>query len=135
LLPFLRQLELDPPGVGGIGNSADQPELRHPVHQLDGGVVPNQQEPSDIADGRGPRMDETLDAEQSLVLLRCQPGHSRRTLAECEERPQPVPKPRQRLIIDRPGGPSALGGPGCRLSLLGLRHSIVSFLARSTGWR
>jgi len=41
-LSFHGQLDQHAPSIGGIDTAADDPELRHPVHELDRGVMTNQ---------------------------------------------------------------------------------------------
>ena len=57
-----------------ICDPLQQSELGHAIDQFDGGVMPNQQEIRQIADGNRLGAGKALDGEQRLVLLRRQAG-------------------------------------------------------------
>ena len=63
-----------------ICDPPQQSELGDPIHQLDGGVMANQQEFRQIAHGNRLRAGKALDGEQCLVLLRRQAGLDGRPL-------------------------------------------------------
>jgi hypothetical protein len=66
-------------------------------------MMPDQQEPRDVADRRGSGIDEPFDAEERLVLLGRQSLLLRSRLAEGKEHPQLIAKLRKRLVVDRAG--------------------------------
>ena len=41
-LSFRGQLDQHAPSIGGIDTAADDPELHHPVHEFDRGVMTNE---------------------------------------------------------------------------------------------
>ncbi len=66
-------------------------------------MMPDQQEPRDVADRRRSGIDEPFDAKERLMLLGCQSLPLRGRLAEGEENSQLIAKLRERLVIDRAG--------------------------------
>ena len=103
LLALRRQPQMDAPGIFGIGRPPDQAALLHAIDELDGRMMPDQQEPRDVADCRRSGVDEPLDAKERLMLLGCQSLPLRGRLAEGEENPQLIAKLRERLVVDRAG--------------------------------
>jgi hypothetical protein len=74
LLALFRQLQEHAPAIAVICDPPQQSELGDSIHQLDGGVMPNQKESGQIAHGNGLGAGKALDGEQRLVLLRRQAG-------------------------------------------------------------
>ncbi len=72
LFALFRQLQEHSPAVAVICDPSQQSEPGDPIHQLDGGVMPNEKEFCQIAHGNGLRAGEALDGEKRLVLLRRQ---------------------------------------------------------------
>jgi hypothetical protein len=62
------QLQPDDPAIAVAASPADQPERFHPVGQLDGAVVADQQIGGDLADGRAAWVGTAADHQQQLVL-------------------------------------------------------------------
>jgi hypothetical protein len=89
------------PGILGIGSPPDQAALLHAIDEFDGRMMPDQQEPRDVANRRRSGIDEPLDAKERLMLLGRQSLLLRSRLAEGEEDPQLVAKLRERLVVDR----------------------------------
>jgi hypothetical protein len=102
LLSFGGQLQQDAPCIPRIGFPANQLQFRHSIHQLHGGVMPDQEEARDVPNTRGLAAAETLDRKQRLVLLRRQSGALGRSFAECQEGSQLIAKLRQRRIVGLP---------------------------------
>ena len=74
LLALFGQLQEHAPAVSVICDPSQQTEPGDSIHQLDGGVMPNQQEFRQIAHGNGLGAGKALDGKQRLVLLRRQAG-------------------------------------------------------------
>lgn len=96
-----RQFQENAPAILGIDASIDQPKLRHPNGQFDGGVMADQQRAGKVANRREIRSGKPLDREQRLMLLRGQPRRLSSALTEGKELAQLQPKRRQRLVVDR----------------------------------
>jgi hypothetical protein len=99
LLTLGCQADQNAPGILRIGAPAYQFQLCHAVHQLDGGVMLDQQKLRNVADARGIRTGKALDGKQRLMLLRRQASPPRRGLTECQECPHLVAELCKGLII------------------------------------
>jgi hypothetical protein len=66
----LGQTHNDAPAVVVVHDPPEQPKPGHAVDQFDGGVMPNEKESREIADGNGLRAGKAFDGKERLVLLR-----------------------------------------------------------------
>ena len=85
--------------IARIGDAADQSEFRQAIHQLHGGMMPDQEKTRDIADRRGARTDKSFDAEKRLMLLRRQSQPLRCRLAESQEAPHLIAELRKSFVV------------------------------------
>ena len=74
LFALFGQLQEHASAVTVICHPRQQSEPGYSIHQLDGGVMANQQEFRQIAHGNRLGAGKALDGEQRLVLLRRQAG-------------------------------------------------------------
>jgi len=95
-----RQMDEHLPPVRWRTGAGDQTALCQPVYQFACAVVLKLQPFGENPDARLlSRLDNTLDREQQLMLLRLDPGSSRRLFAEVEKPPDLVAKLGQSRVI------------------------------------
>jgi len=119
LFALSRQLHQDAPAVVVIRDSSEQAEPGHAVDQLDRGMMPDQQDIREVADGNGLHAGEALDGEQRLVLLGRQPGLLGSRFAERQKLSEPKAKLSKSFVIDvGRGAPDSFAARDRRLSRL-----------------
>ena len=102
-LTLCRQLQQNAPAVIAIRDPCQQSELRYAINQLDGGVVPNEQQIRQLADRNRSSAGKTLNGEKRLVLLGRHPGPMGGGLAERQEFSQLIAKLGENFVIDGVG--------------------------------
>ena len=100
LLALARQSHQDASAVGVVDGSSEQSELDHAVDQFHRGMVPDQHEIRQIADGNRSCAGKALDGEKGLMLLRRQPGLLGRRFTERKKPPELKPKLGERFVVD-----------------------------------
>jgi hypothetical protein len=80
------------PSVPAIWLARDQPGRLGPVDQLDGAVVPYQQVPGHVPDGRAAGLGVPPDRQQELMLRRVSPAASACWPLQRRKRRKPVRK-------------------------------------------
>jgi hypothetical protein len=88
------------PPIPGRTRARDQSALRQPFHQLARAVMLELDPLGQNSDARLlSRLNNTLDREQQLMLLRLDPGGARRLFAKVEKPPDLVAELRQSSVI------------------------------------
>lgn len=99
LLTMAGEFNNNLPSILVGANAAHQFFQHQPVDQSHSTVMLQLQSLRQLSDGHPIAPGETFDGQQSLMLLRCEPGGMGRLFAEMNELPQRIAKCRQRLIL------------------------------------
>lgn len=78
--------------VVGVASAFDEAEVLGPVDETNGAVVPDEEGPGDVGDGRAPAVGVAADGEQELVLGRRHVESGGLLLAETAEAAQRNPE-------------------------------------------